>query len=214
MRSASARAASRRVPTSVKATLAAVALAIPLWWLADRHDRVTNQDRMAAIASDIAGRPVNVRCPGLLWRTIGYDMWAGSVRVDAEGHPANDTRLSKQTCAEIDAIAEGRRKTQLACAARSSSCGDDVLAVAWAVDTLTHESIHLRGIVDEGETECISVQLMAGTAQRLGATPDQAQNLAALMFAAGFPEMPDQYREPDCADGRPRDLRPADPVWP
>jgi hypothetical protein len=208
------RAASARTPVWVKAILVVLGVGIPAWWLADRHDRIANQDRLAAIASEIAGRPVQVRCPGPLWRAIGYEIYEGTVRVDADGNPADDTRLSKGICAELDALAEGRRPAQLACAGRSSSCGDDVQAVANAVDTLTHEAIHLRGIYDEGLTECTSLQTMAGTAQRLGATPEQAQNLARLQFDTGLPLMPERYRAPGCADGEALDLRPDDPVWP
>ncbi len=29
-----------------------------------------------------------------------------------------------------------------------------------------------------------------------------------------YPNEPDEYREPDCANGGPLDLRPTDPVWP
>ena len=85
-----------------------------------------------------------MRCPGLL-RRIGPDTRAGAVRFDADGRSADWTRLSTATCDELDALAEGRLGGELACAARSSSCGDDVLKVAWAVDTLAHEAFHMRG---------------------------------------------------------------------
>ena len=53
-----------------------------------------------------------------------------------------------------------------------------------------------------------------GPAQQLGATPEQARNLAVL-FAQDSPELkPGQYHAPGCDDGGPLDLRPGDPVWP
>jgi hypothetical protein len=182
-------------------------------WLAALHNRVTNEHRLEPIASQIAGRSVEVHCPGFL-RSIGPDTVGGTVQFDADGNPGDDTRLRKGPCAELDALAEGRRSGQLACVARSTSCGDDAQAVAHAVDTLTHESFHLRGIMDEGLTECRSLQTMAWTAQRLGATPEQAQGLARLEFETGYPGMPDQYHAPGCADGEALDMRPDDPVWP
>jgi hypothetical protein len=126
----------------------------------------------------------------------------------------DQTVLRAPTCAELDAVAEGRRSAQLACAARSSSCGDDVQSLAWAVGTLAHESFHLRGILGEGVTECYAVQTLASTAERLGATPEQARNLAILHWETGVPEMPSQYQASGCADGEALDLRPDDPAWP
>jgi hypothetical protein len=207
------RTASTRTPVWVKAILVVIGVGLPAWWLADRHDRVTNEGRLAAIASDIAGRPVEVRCPGLL-RKIGPDTVGGTVQFDADGNPADDTRLRKAACAELDALAEGRRAPQLACVARSSSCGDDVQAVARAVDTITHEAFHLRGVIDEGVTECSALQTMAWTAQRLGATREQGQGLALLQLETAYPQMPSQYQAPGCADGERLDMRPDDPVWP
>ena len=207
------RTASTRTPVWVKAILVVVGVGLPTWWLAALHSRVTNEHRLEAIASQIAGRPVEVHCPGFL-RAIGPDTVGGSVRFDADGTPADDTRLRKGPCAELDALAEGRRSTQLTCVARSTSCGDDAQAVAHAVDTLTHESFHLRGIQDEGVTECSSLQTMAWTAQRLGATREQARGLALLELETGYPSMPVQYHAKGCADGAALDMRPDDPAWP
>jgi hypothetical protein len=207
------RATSTRTPVWVKAILVVLGVGLPTVWLAALHNRVTNEHRLEAIASQIAGRSVEVHCPGFL-RSIGPDTVGGSVQFDADGNPADDTRLRKGPCAELDAIAEGRRSDQLACAARSSSCGDDVQALAWAVGTLAHESYHLRGVLDEGVAECSSLQTLAWTAQRLGATPAQARGLAALHLETGFPRMPDRYQAPGCSDGGALDLRPGDPVWP
>ena len=193
--------------------LVAAGVGLPAWWLAVRHDRVVNEVRLSAIASEIAGRPVEVLCPGLL-RGAGPDTVGGTVQFDADGNPADSTRLRKAPCLELDALAEGRRAPELACATRSTSCGDDVQAVAWAVDTLAHESFHLRGVMDEGVAECNSLQTLAWTAQRLGATSEQGRALARLHLETSYPQMPAQYRAPGCADGGPLDLRPDDPTWP
>ena len=207
------RTATARTPVWVKVMLVAVGVGVPAWWLAERHDRVVNQDRLAAIASEIAGRPVQVHCPGLL-RGAGPDTVGGTVQFDADAKPADSTRLSKGPCAELDALAEGRRAPQLACVVRSTACGDDVQAVAWAVDTLTHEAFHLRGVMDEGVTECNALQTLAWTAQRLGATSEQGRGLARLHLETGYPQMPEQYHARGCADGDRLDLRPDDPAWP
>ena len=209
------RAAAARTPVWVKALLVTVGVGLPGWWLLDRHDRIANQDRLAAIASGIAGRQVRVKCPGPIGRMMAPgDTATGVVYLDAKGRVPDETKLFTPTCTELDALAEGRRTGQLACAERSTSCGEDVQALAWAVDTLTHESFHLRGYLDEGVTECYSLQTMARTAERLGATPAQARNLAVMQWETGLPEMPTQYHAAGCSDGDALDLRPDDPIWP
>jgi hypothetical protein len=203
------------MPAKFKLAFAVAILALPVAWVIERQDRAALQSRLSAVATEIAERPVGVRCPGWWGRLLSpADTNAGAVQVDADGRVADHTELRKVTCAELEAVLEGGREEQLACAARSTSCGDDVQRTAWAVNTLAHEAIHLRGILDEGITECYAVQHVALAAQRLGATPAQARNLALLHWETGVPQLPEQYRAQDCGDGAPLDLRPDDPVWP
>jgi hypothetical protein len=201
-------------PVYVKVALAVLLIGAPAWWLADRHDRLANQGRLAAIASAIAERPVEVACPGLFARLFLFETVDGSVAFEADGRPHDETQLREGPCAELEALAEGRRAAVLACVERTTSCGDDAQAVAWAVDVLSHESWHLRGILDEAETECRSLQTMAWAAQRLGATEPQARGLAALQYETGYPRLPGRYRSGECREGGAMDLRPGDPRWP
>jgi hypothetical protein len=209
------RTAAAATPLWVKLSIA-IALASTLgWWTLDRADRLGNENRLSAIASQIAGREVKVRCPGPIGRVLGEDQLEGSVRFDAADRPADDTRLRKTSCAELDALAEGRRGKELACTERAGIlCGRHGRELAMAVDVLTHEAWHLRGIRDEARTECNSLQTMAGTAQALGATPAQAAALARGQLAETYPNMPDHYRSEHCANDGAFDLRPDDPRWP
>ena len=204
------------MPVWAKAAVAAVLLIPAVTWLVDRQDRVSLQNRLAPIASEIAGRQVGVRCPGVFGRLLAPgDTAAGVVSVDAEGRVSDHTDLRTATCKELDALVDGGRERQLACAERSSSCGDDVQTLAWAIGTVAHESVHLRGILDEALTECYAMQYLAIAAQRLGATPQQARNLALLHWETSPGKKPDQYQVPaGCEDGGRFDARPADPVWP
>ena len=204
------------MPVWAKAAVAALFLIPATAWLVDRHDRVSLQNRLAPIASEIAGRQVGVRCPGVFGRLLAPgDTAAGVVSVDEEGRVSDHTDLRTSTCKELDALVDGGRKEQLACAERSSSCGDDVQSLAWAIGTLSHESVHLRGILDEALTECYAMQHLAYAAQQLGATPQQARNLALLHWETSPPKKPDQYQvPPGCEDGGKLDARPSDPVWP
>ena len=57
---------------------------------------------------------MRVSCPGPVGRLFGWDIVEGSVRFDAGGRPADETKIRKQSCAELDALAEGRRERGLA----------------------------------------------------------------------------------------------------
>jgi hypothetical protein len=71
-----------------------VALAIPLLLIvAVQQDQRQNEHRLAAVASEIAGREVDVRCPGLLARLADVSSHAGTVFFDEHGRPADFTDL-------------------------------------------------------------------------------------------------------------------------
>jgi hypothetical protein len=202
-------------PVWVKALLAAVIVGAPSWWLVERHDRIGNEHRLGAVASAIAGQDVRVRCPGVIGRALSWDIVEGSVRFDAAGRPADETKLRAFTCDELDALAEGRRADALACAERSgAACGTEVEELALAVDVLAHESWHLAGVIDEAVTECRAVQTIAWTARQLGATELQGRALARAYLETGYPRLPERYRSGACADGGELDLRPGDGAWP
>jgi hypothetical protein len=202
-------------PVWVKLALAIAVVGGPGWWLLQWRDRVGNERRLAAVASAIAGRDVSVRCPGVVGRVLSWDTVEGSVRFGPDGKPADETRLRAFSCAELDALAEGRRDEALACAEqRGASCGREVADLALAVDVLVHESWHLAGVIDEAVTECRAVQSLAWGAQQLGASPAESRALAQVYLKTGYPHLPQRYKTADCADGTELDLRPADPVWP
>jgi hypothetical protein len=192
-----------------------VLLGVSGWWILDWRDVRGNERRLSAIASAIAGRDVQVRCPGAVGRLFGWDIVEGSVRFDADGTPADETKLRTTSCAELDALAEGRRAAELACIGRTAiACGRNGRATVMAVDVVTHEAFHLRGIMDEAETECRSLQTMAWTAQELGATPEQGHAMAKAQFEGGYLDMPARYQSSACAEGGPLDMRPRDPRFP
>lgn len=204
-----------RTPTWLKVAAATVLVVSTGLWLNDRADRRANEDRMSAIASQIAGRSVRVHCPGPVGRLFGWDIVEGSVAFSAEGRPADETKLRKLSCAELDALAEGERGRELACTERAQIlCGGRGAELAMAVDVLSHEAWHMQGIRDEAETECRSLQTMAFTAQRLGANEAQGRALARGQYLEAYPLMGDSYRSFTCEDGAQGDLRPDDERFP
>ena len=140
-----------------------------------------------------------MHCPGPIGRALGGSTAEGWVKFDAAGKPAAETRLQKTSCAELDALAEGRRAKELECTARARIlCGGRGAELAMAVDVVTHESFHMRGLRDEGETECASLNAMAATAQQLGATAEQGAALAHGQFTEAYPQMGEVYRSSGC----------------
>lgn len=191
-------------PLWVKLTVSALLVTALGWWIADRQDRRGNERRLSAIASEIAGRDVRVSCPGPVGRLFGWDIVEGSVRFDADGKPADETKIRKRSCAELDALAEGRREKGLALTRET----------LMAVDVLAHESWHLRGVIDEAETECRSLQTMAWTAQQLGTTLEQGHAMALAQYTGAYRQMPEPYRSGGCVDGGALDPRPDDTRFP
>jgi hypothetical protein len=58
------------------------------------------------------------------------------------------------------------------------------------------------------------MQTTADAAQLLGADERHAQATAKYVFKWMYPHMSREYQTPECYNGGPLDLRPADPNWP
>jgi hypothetical protein len=175
-----------------------------------RHEqRIHEQDQLAAIASDLAGRKVGVRCPSFLSSLVDVRGEAGRVQFDASGRPADHTDLSPQTCKALRHL----DRVDFSCL-DSSDCGFKQFSAAWAAHTLAHEAFHLRGFSDEGVTECYALQNTAFVAQRLGVGARQAEELQAWIYKRGYPNEPTEYQSPGCHDGGPLDLRPQQHAFP
>ena len=89
--------------------------------------------------------------------------------------------------------------------------------VAQSLQTLVHESIHLKGDLVEAEAECYGMQWLAYAAQQLGDTADDAAAIAQYYVTRLYPQRRTQspaYWSSECrANGR-LDLTPNDGVWP
>ena len=180
-----------------------IVLAIPLLLIvAVQQEQRSNEHRLADIASDIAGRDVEVHCPGLLSRLAEVSAHAGTVFFDERGRPADFTDLDEETCSELDRFAEGK-----------TGQGEQA-KVARALHVLAHESSHLAGVRDEAAADCYGLQRTAFVAESLGADPAEAQRLARLALAERAITAPADYRSSECHDGGALDLDRASAVWP
>jgi hypothetical protein len=111
------------------------------------------------------------------------------------------------------------RTTTYATAARPAApCfTDGYFATAEALQTLAHESIHLKGAPVEAEAECFGMQWLAYAAQQLGASADEARPIAQYYATQVYPQRQAQspaYWSADCRQNGPLDLTPDDGVWP
>ena len=176
---------------------------------ARREDRIHQQETLAAIATELAGRPVAVHCPGFLNSLVDVHGEAGRVRFSADGTPANSTDLSPSTCSSLRHL----DRVDFTCVERDT-CGFKEFKAAWAAHTLAHESFHLRGFEDEGIAECYALQNTAFVAERLGVPTRAAKDLQAWLYERGYPNEPTEYQSPQCYDGGPLDLRPQQTLFP
>lgn len=83
-----------------------------------------------------------------------------------------------------------------------------------AVHVITHETMHLAGVVDEASADCLALQVDAFVAMRLGANPTFARSLAGEYWRLYYPEQGTRYRSSECHDGGTLDLFRDQAGWP
>jgi len=94
---------------------------------------------------------------------------------------------------------------------------DGYFDTAEALQTLVHESIHLRGDAVESHAECYGMQYLATAAQQLGDTPDDATAIARYYATTLYPlrrTQTPEYWSADCRANGALDLTPNDNAWP
>ena len=147
--------------------------------------RHSEEKRLSRVATALVGHPVKVRCQavGQALADLGGEL--GWVAYDADGVPEPRTLIKRDPCSQLRRYYGGHQS-------RPS------LDMVVAVHVLTHESMHMRGLTSEAAAECAAVQRDATTAQLLGATSAQAQELAHDYWLHVYPRMPSDYRDSSC----------------
>jgi hypothetical protein len=178
-------------------------LAVPLLAIVAVHqNQGRTEHELARVASEIAGRKVDVHCPGILERVVGVSSNAGTVFFDNKGRPASFTDLDEETCSTLDRFAQGK-----------TGPGDE-RKVARALHVLAHESAHLAGVRDEAAADCYGLQRTAVVAEELGADSAEAERLARIALEERAITAPPDYRSSECRDGGALDLDPGSSSWP
>ncbi len=179
------------------------------------HERKSALEKhLGEVATQLGSRHVHVHCQGIAGDLVDVTAEAGTVQFDASGVPADVTDLKRPICSALRRFPHDVRNPEYGCVLNGSDCPQKIFEDVLAVHTLAHEVWHLHGISDEARTECNALQTTARAAELFGADAEQAQATATYALERIYPYLPDEYRETDCANGGPLDLRPADPVWP
>jgi len=178
-----------------------------LVWVADRRGgwdgldadtRAEAGDRLSGEAARIAGHPVTIRCDD-------SGDFVGAVQ-HADGVAVVGGRLAYLTperCHDLYRLAFKNDVT--------------FSQTARAIAVLAHEAWHLRGVRDEGTTECYALQSGVGIGRRLGLSEGTArqmmrQQLAENALRGGANA---EYRvSPECRNGGSLDLNPETSQFP
>ncbi len=179
-------------------------------WQCTRREE--NESRLALVASAVALRDVQVSCPGFWTRLVEITPNAGWVAFDDQGRPADEASLSASTCASLERIWRGQQGS-FACL-RAGGCDGKTIAAVSGIVTLSHESWHLRGIVNEAQTQCYAIQTTEAVARSLGVAQQDARVIAAVVAADDSRASEGEYHSSRCRPGGAYDLRPDTLSWP
>ncbi len=182
------------------------------------------EQRLAPVASGIAGRSVEVDCQSAFGALVDAQGRKGEVSFDARGTPGRTLFLTRDVCTRLRTFEKKTTHAELDCLraidwratdplATSPDCYTHASDTIYAILILAHESYHTAGSRDEAETNCFAIQAMAWTAMQLGAPQDEAE-LLALAMEALEPAQGPEYGTNECHRGRRLDLHPETPDFP
>lgn len=179
--------------------IAAIVLVLPVfcyeaWWL-------RLESRMEkAIKPHVKNGRHQVQCERLTASLFSSKGYAGHVQFDAAGVAQPPAFLSHSVCLGVHKMRKKPNKLSM-----------DTITNA---HILTHEAMHLRGVVNEAETECRAIQADAAVFRSLGVQRDRAQRAALAYYQAAYPRLRADYKSRECRENGAMDRTPGDGVWP
>lgn len=168
------------------------------WDALDADTRGQAEERFSDEAARVAGKPVTIRCDES-GDYVGVVQHADGV-AEIGGTRAY---LTPERCLSLYRLAF-----------KGDVTGSQT---ARAIAVLAHESWHLRGVRDEGTTECYALQAGVEVGQRLGLSEDTARQMMRQQLTENALRGPSslEYLVPaDCRDGGRLDLNPDDARFP
>ena len=166
------------------------------WGGLDEDARAAAERRFSEEASRIVGRDVEVRCDESGQR-VGFVQHTDGV-AEVGGRLAY---LAPDRCHELYRLAFANETTG---------------TTGRAIAVLAHEAWHLRGVRDEGVTQCYALQSGVELGQRLGLDEQEARRLMRreLSANAGRGTSFEYFVGPECRDGGELDLSPGSDGFP
>lgn len=169
------------------------------WRDLDRADQEKAEERFSAEAAAIAGHPARIHCDaegeavGIVQHADGVAQVGGT-----------EAYLTPDICFRLYRLAFEDDEGAFSQTAR-------------AIAVLAHEAWHLRGVRDEGITNCYAFQSGVALGQRLGLSEGTAARMMRQQFAdnATFARGAPAYLVPaECRDGGTLDLTPGSSRFP
>jgi hypothetical protein len=182
-------------------TLAIVVLVGVGLWLWTNHARSVTERELATVASSLAGRHVGVHCQGFWAAMLDIGNREGEVDFPADGTPPDHMFLTRDTCKRLRNFDAHKLDCLTAIDWTQWSIERDYNAPCerrtrrnvQAINTLTHEAMHLRGTINEAAAQCAALQHDASTVIQFGGTQAEGQAAAKYMLAL-MPLLPSEYQ--------------------
>ncbi len=209
----------------MKRALVVIAVLLVGLWGWTKHATAVNEHALSAVASQLAGRPVHVHCQSWIGQLVDISPNSGEVQFDEFGRPAAKTDLIRSVCGLLHHFRTSSTHPEIDCLLTidwtrwsydpdsASYCAQLATPMAEAINTLTHESMHMHGWEAEATAQCYAIQEDAWTVGQLGGTPAEGRAVAAFVLALQ-PGMPDEYQSGACRAGGALDLHPETPEFP
>lgn len=193
-------------------------------WAVERQARAGNEHALSTVASEVAGRNVHVQCQSLWKALVDVDSRLGDVPFP-NGLASDHTHITRDMCGQLKRFRDGSARSDLDCLAsidwtryqqnldQAGACSQRADRTAEALMTLAHESMHLRGWMDEAAAQCYGLQELAYVTEQLGGSAEQARAVTAYLLARQG-GMPTEYQSGECRAGGALDLHPDTPEFP
>lgn len=198
--------------------LAIVAVLVAALWLWTNHQRHATEHHLGTIASQLAVRPVGVRCQGFWAAMLDINDRKGEVDFP-QGRAPDHMFLTRDVCGRLRHFGAGKARKELDCleaidwttwsagVSFNAPCEKRARDDVEAVNTLAHEAMHLRGFVGEAQAQCYAIQEDAWTVMRFGGTAAEGAAVAAYVLALQQ-LLPFEYQSSQCRAGGSLDLWP------
>jgi hypothetical protein len=209
----------------VKRALVVIAVLLVAVWAWSRHARAVDERALSTVAGQLAERPVHVHCQNWFGQLVDVGGNSGHVDFDQFGRPRPKTDLIRSVCRLLRHFRAASTHPEIACLLAvnwrrwsydidsSDLCAQRAGPMAEAINTLTHESMHMHGWADEATAQCYAIQEDAWTTVQLGGSPQEGRAVAAFILAMQ-PGLPTEYQSGLCRAGGALDLHAETPEFP